>query len=164
MKSLLVAALLFAAQLLAPLPNVAVAGAPAQGPRYTAEQAKAEFDRLNGNWQVFSAAFQFGGEMIYRFNAGKVTIETRPVKSKTDNSIESETIEHHRYRIDLSQEPKRLFLISDKPGSKEASYIYEFRDGQLWMSPVLTGNANNAASLRYGQGQSGWLMGLNPIK
>lgn len=146
------------------LPLTVNAGAPNQAPRYSAEQAKAEFNKLNGNWQVASAAFQFGGQMIYRFNDGRSTVETRSFKSKTNNSIERETIERYRYRIDLTQQPKRLYLISDVPDSAEQPYIYEFRDGRLWLSPVLAGSNNDAASLRPGPGGSGWLIGLNPIK
>jgi uncharacterized protein (TIGR03067 family) len=159
MKSLLVATMLFAV-----LPSNAVAGSPAQGPRYTAEQARAEFDRLDGNWQVNFATFQLASQMTYRFSAGKLTLENR-YTPKPEHAPERDTVERYRYRIDLTQEPKRLYLVSDKPGSREDPYIYEFRDGQLWMKRISESDPNDADSLRPSRyGSSGWLMGLMSIK
>lgn len=147
------------------LPLTVNAGAPNQAPRYSAEQAKAEFNKLNGNWQVAYAAFQMGGGIKYRFNAGRLVIEHNyEAGGKDGRSFEPNTVERYRFRIDLTQQPKRLYLISDVPDSAEQPYIYEFRDGRLWLSPVLAGSTNDAASLRPGPRGSGWLIGLNPIK
>jgi hypothetical protein len=129
---------------------------------------KAERSRLRGKRILGSAGFQTAGPISYDFGADTLTVESCSIPNAKDGRAVPTTVfvKRYHYRLMIPQRnPSQIILTPiGVQGGKDETWIYEFRDGWLWMCPDDVAAPKNRSSLHPGNDGSGWLIGLEPSK
>jgi hypothetical protein len=127
-------------------------------------ERRTDQERIEGIWQVTSAAFQTPGPMYYLFTEDTLSIITVEVDKGGGEPRRPSTPQmgSYRYHVETSAKSRRMRLTPiAKSATRPADYVYEFRDGALWIAPDQADKT--AAELLRPGGPSGWLVGLMKI-